>query len=126
MGDDTLYSGTVAAAMEGFLFDIPAIAFSQAQKGWHELDAAARVARSIIEQTPRDAPGAPHFLLNVNIPNRPDADTQPRRITRLAPPPCKRVGDPPGEPARRDRRSRPAIRTKSSKDHQVGESAYHP
>ena len=34
MGDDTLYSGTVAAAMEGFLFGIPAIAFSQVEKGW--------------------------------------------------------------------------------------------
>ena len=34
MGDDTLYSGTVAAAMEGFLFGIPAIAFSLVDKGW--------------------------------------------------------------------------------------------
>ena len=34
MGDDTLYSGTVGAAMEGYLFGIPAIAFSQVQKGW--------------------------------------------------------------------------------------------
>ncbi|MES1164027.1 MAG: 5'/3'-nucleotidase SurE, partial [Rhizobacter sp.] len=50
MGDDTLYSGTVAAAMEGFLFGIPAIAFSQVQKGWGDLDAAARVARSVIER----------------------------------------------------------------------------
>src|SRR5262249_47315101 len=33
MGDDTLYSGTVAAAMEGYLFGIPAIAFSQSDKG---------------------------------------------------------------------------------------------
>src|SRR2546429_616692 len=44
MGDDTLYSGTVAAAMEGFLFGIPSIAFSQIEKGWTHLDAAARVA----------------------------------------------------------------------------------
>ena len=34
MGDDTIYSGTVAAAMEGYLFGIPAIAFSQIEKGW--------------------------------------------------------------------------------------------
>ena len=54
MGDDTLYSGTVAAAMEGFLFGIPAIAFSQVQKGWQDLDAAARVARSVIEHVLRD------------------------------------------------------------------------
>ena len=83
MGDDTLYSGTVAAAMEGFLFGIPAIAFSQVQKGWIELDAAARVARSVIEHVLRAPPTAPHYLLNINIPNRSDADTLPRRITRL-------------------------------------------
>jgi 5'-nucleotidase len=83
MGDDTLYSGTVAAAMEGFLFGIPAIAFSQVEKGWVELDAAARVARSVIEHVLRAPPAATHYLLNVNIPNRADADALPRRITRL-------------------------------------------
>ena len=50
MGDDTLYSGTVAAAMEGYLFGVPAIAFSQAHKGWAHLDAAARVARAVVDQ----------------------------------------------------------------------------
>ena len=50
MGDDTIYSGTVGAAMEGYLFGIPAIAFSQVEKGWAELDAAARKAREIVEQ----------------------------------------------------------------------------
>ena len=83
MGDDTLYSGTVAAAMEGFLFGIPAIAFSQVQKGWDHLDAAGRVARSVIQQVLRDPPATAHFLLNVNIPNRADADVLPRRVTRL-------------------------------------------
>ena len=73
MGDDTLYSGTVAAATEGYLFGIPSIAFSQADKGWGDLDAAARTARGLDKS----------FLLNVNIPNRPDADTLPRVITRL-------------------------------------------
>jgi 5'-nucleotidase len=69
MGDDTLYSGTVAAATEGFLFGIPAIAFSQASYGWENIDAAARLARDIVqrrfEQLERP------FLLNVNIPNLP-------------------------------------------------------
>ncbi|HJV97158.1 MAG TPA: 5'/3'-nucleotidase SurE [Albitalea sp.] len=83
MGDDTLYSGTVAAAMEGFLFGIPAIAFSQCDKGWAHLDAAARVARSVIEQVIRERPAHAPFLLNVNIPNRADADRLPREITRL-------------------------------------------
>ena len=50
MGDDTLYSGTVAAATEGFLFGIPAIAFSQVEKGWSEIESAARVAREIVER----------------------------------------------------------------------------
>jgi 5'-nucleotidase len=83
MGDDTLYSGTVAAAMEGYLFGIPAIAFSQVEKGWANLDAAARVARSVIEQVLARPPATTHWLLNVNIPNRADADALPRRVTRL-------------------------------------------
>jgi 5'-nucleotidase len=87
MGDDTLYSGTVAAAMEGYLFGIPAIAFSQAEKGWGHLDAAAATARAIIEQVlasqRQDGPPAGPWLLNVNIPNRADAATQPRLVTRL-------------------------------------------
>ncbi len=48
MGDDTLYSGTVAAATEAYLFGIPAIAFSQVNHGWEHLDAAARVAREVV------------------------------------------------------------------------------
>jgi len=84
MGDDTLYSGTVAAAMEGYLFGVPAIAFSQAEKGWGELEAAAAAARSVIEQVLASTPlSGPPWLLNVNIPNRPDASRLPRRITRL-------------------------------------------
>lgn len=69
MGDDTLYSGTVAAATEGYLFGIPSIAFSQVEKGWKELDAAARVAREIVLRR-FDALQKP-YLLNVNIPNLP-------------------------------------------------------
>jgi len=83
MGDDTLYSGTVAAAMEGYLFGIPAIAFSQVDKGWGEVDAAARFARSFVEQVLAHPPAPGPWLLNVNIPNRPDAASLPRRVTRL-------------------------------------------
>src|SRR5215207_3371592 len=83
MGDDTLYSGTVAAAMEGFLFGIPSIAFSQVEKGWGELEAAAQVARAIVEQVLAQPGAARPWLLNVNIPNRADAMTLPRQITRL-------------------------------------------
>jgi 5'-nucleotidase len=102
MGDDTLYSGTVAAAMEGFLFGIPAIAFSQVTKGWTHLDAAARTARAIVEQVLRDGPTPGPWLLNVNIPNRADADTLPRDITRLgrrhASEPVIVQSNPRGEP----------------------------
>ena len=69
MGDDTLYSGTVAAATEGYLFGIPAIAFSQIEKGWGHLDVAARIAREIVERG-FDMLQKP-YLLNVNIPNLP-------------------------------------------------------
>lgn len=82
MGDDTLYSGTVAAATEGYLFGIPSIAFSQVEKGWGELDAAAALARQLIEQVIAGGLDKP-FLLNVNIPNRADALSLPRRVTRL-------------------------------------------
>jgi 5'-nucleotidase len=102
MADDTLYSGTVAAAMEGYLFGVPAIAFSQAEKGWAHLDAAAAAARAIIDQVLAAAPlgGAP-WLLNVNIPNRADAAALPRRVTRLgrrhASEPVVRQTNPRGE-----------------------------
>ncbi len=101
MGDDTLYSGTVAAAMEGYLFGVPAIAFSQAEKGWAHLDAAA-AARAVIDQVLAQAPlgGAP-WLLNVNIPNRADAAALPRVVTRLgrrhASEPVLRQTNPRGE-----------------------------
>jgi 5'-nucleotidase len=103
MGDDTLYSGTVAAAMEGFLFGIPAIAFSQAHKGWGELDAAAAAARAIVEQVLASAPlGGEPWLLNVNIPNLPNAAALPRVVTRLgrrhASEPVIRQLNPRGEP----------------------------
>lgn len=81
MGDDTLYSGTVAAATEGFLFGIPAIAFSQVEKGWAHVDTAARIAREFVErdfgmlQKP--------YLLNVNIPNLPYDQIKGIKATRL-------------------------------------------
>jgi 5'-nucleotidase len=66
MGDDTLYSGTVAAATEGFLFGIPAMAFSQGTFGWAHVDAAAKLARDLVLRR-FDKLEQP-YLLNVNIP----------------------------------------------------------
>lgn len=84
MGDDTIYSGTVGAAMEGYLFGIPAIAFSQVDKGWGELESAARKAAQIVEQLARQQrlEGAP-WLLNVNIPNMPLEALRPVQLCRL-------------------------------------------
>lgn len=82
MGDDTLYSGTVAAAMEGHLFGIPAIAFSLVEKGWAHLDTAARVAKDIVQRF-QVQPLAANTLLNVNIPNIPYEEIKETRVTRL-------------------------------------------
>jgi len=84
MGDDTIYSGTVGAAMEGYLFGIPAIAFSQVEKGWAHLDAAAAKARALVQQLMAEGPGgASPWLLNVNIPSRPMDQIKSLRVTRL-------------------------------------------
>jgi 5'-nucleotidase len=86
MGDDTLYSGTVAAAIEGHLFGIPSIAFSLTSKGWNNLDTAARLAREIVQRQIEhslklDHKGSP--LLNVNIPDLPYAQIKGIKVTRL-------------------------------------------
>lgn len=85
MGDDTIYSGTVAAAMEGFLLGVPSIAFSLVQKGHVHLDSAARVARDVVSrfiEQPYPTTQRP-VLLNVNIPNVPYEDLLGLEPTRL-------------------------------------------
>jgi 5'-nucleotidase len=84
MGDDTIYSGTVGAAMEGYLFGVPAIAFSQVERDWAHLESAARKARDLVQslqqqQRIRSEP----WLLNVNIPSLPYADIGPMKVCRL-------------------------------------------
>lgn len=102
MGDDTLYSGTVAAATEGYLFGVPALAFSQVERGWAHLDAAQQVVRDVLSRLL--APGLPSepWLLNINIPSRADAAQLPHRVTRLgrrhASEPVIRQLNPRGEP----------------------------
>ncbi len=84
MGDDTIYSGTVGAAMEGFLFGVPAIAFSQVDKGWGHIDAAAQKAREmVLQMMDQNLIGNSPWLLNVNIPNLPLSDIKPMKICRL-------------------------------------------
>ncbi|MDF1485970.1 5'/3'-nucleotidase SurE [Ramlibacter sp. H39-3-26] len=84
MGDDTIYSGTVGAAMEGYLFGVPAIAFSQVERGWSEIASAARKAADIVRRFAQQASAdAPPWLLNVNIPNRPYDALLPVKVCRL-------------------------------------------
>ena len=84
MGDDTLYSGTVGAAMEGYLFGIPSIAFSLVDKGWAHIEDAARKARDLVQHLQRQSLlGTRPWLLNVNIPNRPYAQIGDIRMCRL-------------------------------------------
>jgi 5'-nucleotidase len=87
MGDDTIYSGTVGAAMEGYLFGIPAIAFSQTEKGWKHLDAAAAKAAELVQQLLPSVPEAQRrsepWLLNVNIPCLPLQAIRGFKVTRL-------------------------------------------
>ncbi len=82
LGDDTLYSGTVAAAMEGFMFGLPAFAFSLNAKDWSHLDTASRVARDVVQHylhTPLPEP----CLLSVNIPGMAYEALAGWEITRL-------------------------------------------
>ena len=84
MGDDTIYSGTVGAAMEAYLMGIPAIAFSQVERGWTHIEDAADFAREFVltmmaNHTPEQQP----WLLNVNIPNVPKSQLKPLKIGRL-------------------------------------------
>jgi 5'-nucleotidase len=84
MGDDTIYSGTVGAAMEGYLFGIPAIAFSQVHKGWKHLDAAAERARELVRQLlAHQTPSQKPWLLNVNLPNLPREELKSIKVCRL-------------------------------------------
>jgi len=82
MGDDTIYSGTVAAAMEGFLLGVPAIAFSLAQKGHGHLATAARVAGDLTRRLAPRMIGKP-ILLNVNVPSVPFEALQGVMVTQL-------------------------------------------
>ena len=82
MGDDTIYSGTVAAAMEGFLLGIPSMAVSLASKSAGNYATAARVARKLFERL-RDRPGAAPLLLNVNVPDVAYEQLEGTEVTRL-------------------------------------------
>ena len=82
MGDDTVYSGTVAAATEGFLLGVPSMAVSLCSKAGCHFETAARVAVEMVEVLMR-RPSSEPILLNVNVPDRPYDALTGREVTRL-------------------------------------------
>ena len=82
MGDDTIYSGTVAAATEGFLLGIPSIAVSLAGVTMGHYATAAQVALDLVQRY-RKQPLAQAMLLNVNVPDMPYASLKGVQTTRL-------------------------------------------
>ncbi len=82
MGDDTIYSGTVAAATEGFLLGIPAIAVSMVGTTHKYFETAAWVAAELVARYQRNPIKAP-TLLNVNVPDIPRDQLQGFETTRL-------------------------------------------
>jgi 5'-nucleotidase len=82
MGDDTIYSGTVAAATEGFLLGIPSLAVSLVANGNDYFVTAARVVADIAERIAR-RPFAQPALFNINVPDVDYAQLHGVEITRL-------------------------------------------
>src|SRR5688500_9810755 len=82
MGDDTIYSGTVAAATEGYQLGIPSLALSLVGKEGKHFETAVGVALELVGRFRRSPPREP-VLLNVNIPDLPAADIGGMEVTRL-------------------------------------------
>lgn len=82
MGDDTIYSGTVAAATEGFLLGIPAIAVSLAGRELANYETAARIVVELVKRFEKNLHAAP-WLLNVNVPDVVYSQLNGMQVTRL-------------------------------------------
>lgn len=100
LGDDVLYSGTVAAAIEGRFLGLPAIAISLAGHCAH-YETAARVALQLVNQVVDDQL-PPYTILNVNVPDLPYDELQGWEVTRLGKrhraEPVIQAKDPRGRP----------------------------
>ena len=82
MGDDTIYSGTVAAAMEGYLLGIPSIAVSMSQHNATHFETAARVTVEMVQHYLANNFNSP-TLLNINVPDVAYDELKGRAVTRL-------------------------------------------
>jgi len=101
MGDDVIYSGTVAAATEGRFLGYPALAISLASPTPCHFDAAARVAVDLVQRL-CERPLARDSILNVNVPDVPHEELQGMVATRLGhrhkAEPVVKSEDPRGRP----------------------------
>ncbi|MFP5381653.1 MAG: 5'/3'-nucleotidase SurE [Gammaproteobacteria bacterium] len=82
MGDDTIYSGTVAAATEGYLLGVPSLAVSLASHHGRHFDTAAQIVVELVQRIQSRPPTEP-MLLNVNVPDCPRDEVQGLSVTRL-------------------------------------------
>jgi len=82
MGDDVLYSGTLAAATEGRFLGFPAIAISLASNEPEYFETAAEVAVYLLRRI-QEKPLAQDVVLNVNVPDIPVAELKGYQVTRL-------------------------------------------
>ena len=82
MGDDTIYSGTVAAATEGFLLGIPSLAVSLTSVSSGNFSTAARVAVDTVQRFKDNKFNEP-ILLNINVPDVAYEQLQGIEVTRL-------------------------------------------
>jgi 5'-nucleotidase len=83
LGDDVHISGTVSAALQGYLHGFPSFAISTARENNHHLGAAAKVAAFMAQKITSDSIPA-NIFLNINLPNLPLAEIGGAKITRLA------------------------------------------
>ena len=82
LGDDVLYSGTVAAAMEGRFLGLPTLALSLVGRDKKMFETAAQVAREILKRL-IDDPLPADTILNINVPNVPHTQLGKKVATRL-------------------------------------------
>jgi 5'-nucleotidase len=82
LGDDVLYSGTVAAATEGRFLGLPAIAVSLAAANPVHFETAAQVAVNLLQRIKR-VPLTNDTILNVNVPDLPPHEIKGYQVTRL-------------------------------------------
>lgn len=82
LGDDVLYSGTVAAAMEGRFMGLPAIAVSLVGQNPENYQTAADTVKKLVQNMHRD-PLPANTILNINVPDLPMEAIKGIRVTRL-------------------------------------------